>query len=127
MLIKILMQYLQLYDIEEWIVDLKLQSINYKSDYYEILMRNLEILRSYKSNIIFRLLYVESIKINDVISILKRMRITVIEVIKCHSLAKSKYLRFGLEYIDYTPSEKSYNQFIYNLCSNGIKVNELHL
>lgn len=101
--------------INEWIIDIKLQEETYVSNYISILQRNIDLLRANNINMHFRIVCIETINIKNVINKLKELQISHIEVLKCHSLAKSKYDKLGLPFYDYTPSESKYKDFINEL------------
>ena len=111
--------------IKEWIVDLKLQSENYKRDYLDIVTRNLTLLRKNDCELQFRIVYVNSLNVNDILKAFDLFDVNIVEVIECHSLSKVKYDKLGLTFTDYSPSGKGYNKFVSDLINNGIKVIQL--
>lgn len=111
--------------IDEWIVDLKLQKENYRKNYLDIMRRNLEILRSNAKDIRFRLVYVESLKIEETLKALTFLNVNTLELIKCHDLSQSKYQKLGLDFKDYTPSEETYRNFLEALNANNVKTTRL--
>ena len=108
--------------IDEWIVDLKLQPENTRRDYLEVLKKNLELLRQIGRIIKYRLVYVDTLRVEVIMPILFELNIDSLEVLKCHFLARNKYKMLGLEELDYVPSEKNYKNFAQNLTSSGIQV-----
>lgn len=113
--------------INEWIIDLKLQQENYREDYDDVVAHNLQILRKSNANILFRLVFIESMDTNEIIKRLKKLEVLNIEVLACHALAESKYIKLGLPFCHYIPTEKSYTDFISALLMVGIDVKELSL
>lgn len=113
--------------IKEWIVDLKLQTENYKVDYLDVISRNLSLLRKNGREIRFRLVYVDTLKVENVLNTFVSLDINTVEVIKCHSLSKVKYQKLGLAFTDYSPSEENYGQFVYDLKNSGIAVSQLKI
>lgn len=113
--------------IKEWIVDLKLQTENYKTDYLDIVSCNLTLLRKKGRDIRFRLVYVDTLKAENVLNTFVSLNINAVEVIKCHALSKVKYQKLGLAFSDYSPSEENYSQFVYDLKNSGIDVNQLKI
>lgn len=113
--------------IGEWIVDLKLQQENYWKDYDDVMVHNLQILRKSNMKISFRLVFIESMDVNEIIKSLKKFEVFDIEILKCHNLAESKYIKLGLPFKYYVPSEKSYSDFIVDLLIAGIDAKELQL
>jgi len=113
--------------IKEWIVDLKLQTENYKTDYLDIVSCNLTLLRKKGRDIRFRLVYVDTLKAENVLNTFASLNINAVEVIKCHALSKVKYQKLGLAFSDYSPSEENYSQFVYDLKNSGIDVNQLKI
>jgi len=113
--------------VEQWIIDLKLQPANFKSDYEDTLSRNLNILRDKNKQVSFRLVFVEQIKAHTAISALKRLNIDNLEIIKCHALAKTKYKKLMLPFEDYTPSENAFQEFVLSLKKEGLQVSTLTL
>ena len=113
--------------INEWIVDLKLQQENYREDYDDVIVHNLQILRKSNASILFRLVFVELMDVNEVIKRLKKFRALSVEILKCHALAESKYIKLGLPFSHYVPSEKLYSDFISALLMAGIDAKELSL
>ena len=113
--------------IKEWIVDLKLQIENYKADYLDVVSRNLTFLRQNGCDIRFRLVYVDTLKVENVLDTFASLNINAIEIIKCHALSKIKYQKLGLAFTDYSPSEENYSQFVYDLKKCGIDVNQLKI
>ena len=111
--------------IDEWIVDLKLQKENYREDYLGIMRRNLEILRASAKDICFRLVYVESLKVDEALTALASLEVNTLELIKCHGLSQSKYQKLGMDFKDYTPSEEAYQKFLEALNANNIKTTQL--
>lgn len=111
--------------IDEWIVDLKLQKENYREDYLDIMKRNLGILRTNKKDIRFRLVYVESLKVDEALKALAFLEVNTLELIKCHGLSQSKYQKLGLDFKDYTPSEEAYQKFLETLRANNVKTTRL--
>lgn len=113
--------------IDEWIIDLKLQEENYRQDYMEVISGNLQILRDNNLDLRIRLVYIESLNAEKVIQNLGKLRINVLELIKCHSLSKNKYRKLGLRFQDYTPSDESYLEFIQQLRANRVNVYQLKI
>lgn len=113
--------------IHEWIVDLKLQVENYKPDYVDVVSRNLILLRKKRCNIRFRIVYVDTLKVADVLKAFTSLNVKTVEVIKCHALSKVKYQKLGMLFADYSPSEESYNRFVSDLKNSGITVNPLKI
>lgn len=113
--------------IDEWIIDLKLQRVNYREDYLETMNGNLSLLREYGKDTRFRLVYVESLDAEDTYRRLYFLGVKALEVIKCHGLSKSKYEKLGLPFIDYTPSDSSYDDFLARLANHGISSIKLKL
>lgn len=113
--------------IKEWIVDLKLQVENYKADYVDVVSRNLTLLRDNRRDIRFRIVYVDTLKVEDVFKVLASLSVNTVEVIKCHALSKVKYQKLGLSFTDYSPLEDSYDQFVYGLKDCGINVSQLKI
>lgn len=113
--------------INEWIVDLKLQQENYREDYDDVVSHNLQILRKSNASILFRLVFIESMDVNEIVKRLKKFGALSIEVLKCHALAESKYIKLGLPFSHYVPSENSYSDFIGALLKAEIDAKELSL
>ena len=111
--------------IKEWIVDLKLQIENYKSDYMDVVSRNLALLRKNGRDIRFRIVYVDTLKATEVLKAFVSLNVDTVEVIKCHSLSKIKYQKLGLVFKDYSTSEENYSQFVSDLKNGGINVSQL--
>lgn len=108
--------------IDTFIVDLKLQSENYKPDYISVMSSNLKLIRMSGSNIIFRFVCHKDIKRDDgIIDILKILDIDKIELLKCHSLSEAKYRKLGLEFADYTPEDSIFQDFNTFLNSSSIQ------
>ena len=108
--------------IDEWIVDLKLQKEHTKEDYFYVLHGNLGLLRESMSRIAYRLVYVETLQAEKVISQLQDLGINAFELLKCHSLAKSKYDKLGIPFMDYTPSDTAYNVFYRKMLEAGLQI-----
>lgn len=113
--------------IKEWIVDLKLQVENYKSDYLDVVSRNLTLLRKNGCEIRFRIVHVDTLKVKDVLKSFTSLHVDVVEVIKCHALSKIKYQKLRLPFSDYSSSEKEYTKFVNVLTTGGIKVKQLEI
>lgn len=113
--------------IKEWIIDLKLQTENYKTDYLDVVSYNLTLLRKKECDIRFRLVYVDTLKVENVLNTFTLLKVNTVEVIKCHALSKVKYQKLGLTFTDYSPSEESYSQFVCDLKKSGIDVNQLKI
>lgn len=110
--------------VDQWIVDLKLQPVNYKEDFETIITNNLSFLQHQGKNLLFRLVYVEGMDASKILEVLQRLDITILEVIKCHALAKTKYQKLGLTFEDYTPREELFHDFV-NKLSHKIDIKEL--
>lgn len=113
--------------IDEWIVDLKLQKENFREDYLSTLQKNLSILRKFNKKVHFRLVYIGTLNLKEVIYQLDILRVNRLELIKCHNLSQSKYKKLGLDFTDFTPDNKQYEAFTIALIQNGIQVNQLKL
>ena len=113
--------------IKEWIVDLKLQKENYREDYDNVITSNLRFLRKSGVDISFRLVFVESMEVGEIVERLKKLGVLSLEVLKCHALAESKYIKLGLPFRHYVPSAKTYSDFIAALLMAGIDVKGLCL
>ena len=50
------------------------------------------------------------------------MGINAFELLKCHSLAKSKYDKLGIPFMDYTPSDTAYNVFYRKMLEAGLQI-----
>lgn len=111
--------------IKEWIVDLKLQIENYKTDYVDVVACNLDLLRENGCDIRFRIVHVDTLNTEDILRVFALLNVNSVEVIKCHSLSKVKYKKLGLSFLDYSSSEDSYNKFVCDLRNNGINVRQL--
>lgn len=111
--------------VNQWIVDLKLQPVNFKKDYENVVSDNLQYLRGLNKKLSYRLVYVSGVDVLKTYSVLQRLDINNVEVIKCHALAKTKYKKLGLDFVDYTPPEKSYDDFVTKLLDMGLNVNKL--
>lgn len=75
----------------------------------------------------FRLVYVETLDAEEAYGQLSILGVKALEVIKCHGLSKSKYEKLGLPFIDYTPSDSSYDDFLGKLANHGINLTKLKL
>ena len=107
--------------IYTFIIDLKLQSENYKPDYISVLSSNLELIRANGSNVIFRLVCHKNMKKDvSIINILRSLDIDKIELLKCHSLSEAKYKKLGLQFMDYTPETSLFLEFNAFLNRQGI-------
>ena len=113
--------------VDEWIVDLKLQQENYREDYDDVIMHNLQILRDSNANILYRLVFIDSMDANEIVKRLKKIDVLSIEVLKCHALAESKYHKLGLSFKGYVPSEKYYSDFVNALLMVGIETKKVAL
>lgn len=74
------------------------------------------------SRIAYRLVYVETLQAEKVISQLQDLGINAFELLKCHSLAKSKYDKLGIPFMDYTPSDTAYNVFYRKMLEAGLQI-----
>lgn len=113
--------------IDEWIIDLKLQKENYRKDYLKMITNNLAVLHSFGKRIRFRLVYIESIDAKETVRNLISLGVTSLELIKCHGLSRSKYVKLNIPFIDYTPKEEAYLNFIERLSHTDIKVKSLKI
>lgn len=113
--------------IGEWIVDLKLQKENYREDYIEVMTKNLHLLRSLNKDIRYRLVYVETLNEDKAIGQLAALEVHDLELIMCHGLSESKYVRLGIPFVDFTPGEEAYLNFMRRLSLSGIKVRPLKI
>lgn len=108
-----------------FIVDLKLQPENGllgKSRYHFIINNNLTILRESSKHIFFRIVFVNSVwsAKERILYYLKSYDVRKIEILKCHNLARKKYLKLGRNNIDYTPDDELLQQFSLFLKQNMI-------
>lgn len=113
--------------ISEWIVDLKLQKENHRADYIEVMTKNLCLLRSLVKDIRYRLVYVETLNADRTIKQLAALEIHDLELIMCHGLSKSKYVKLGIPFVDFTPKEEAYLNFMKRLSVSGITVKPLKI
>lgn len=90
--------------------------------YLSVLHGNLGLLRESMSRIAYRLVYVETLQAEKVISQLQDLGINAFELLKCHSLAKSKYDKLGIPFMDYTPSDTAYNVFYRKMLEAGLQI-----
>lgn len=108
--------------ISEWIVDLKLHKENYKADYMEVAKHNLDLLRKFNRKILYRLVHVESLDPEAVLLSLRELDVSSLELLKCHSLSRSKYIKLGLEFHNHVPDDGKYKEFAEFLSKRGISV-----
>ena len=108
-------------------MDLKLQKENYREDYIEVMTKNLHLLRSLNKDIRYRLVYVETLNEDKAIGQLAALEVHDLELIMCHGLSESKYVRLGIPFVDFTPGEETYLNFMRRLSLSGIKVRPLKI
>lgn len=107
--------------IDRFIVDLKLQEVNYKPDYIGLLKDNFGLLRKNNKEILFRLVHVKGMKVKEnIIETLKILKVDELELLKCHSLSESKYRKLGLQFRNFTPEDSEFVTFDNLLNENGI-------
>lgn len=116
-----------------FIVDLKLQSelgLIDNPEYYSLLSRNLASISNSGSRVVFRLVYLDSMYdcFKSIISFLRKIKVDSIELLKAHGLAKSKYTRLNLPFIDYSVKDSSKMMlFISMMRESGFAVSLLSL
>ena len=113
-----------------FILDLKLQKETHLFDecYIQRLKEFIDTTR--EKSIAYRLVFVDSImgEREKITSILKKLGVASIELIKCHNLAERKYLNHGLIPLgDYTPDVLAFEQFVSFLGHNNILCKPLAL
>lgn len=114
--------------IDRFIVDLKLQGVNYKPDYIGLLKDNLGLLRKNNKEIIFRLVHVKGMTVTEnIIEVLKILKVDELELLKCHALSESKYRKLGLQFMDLTPEDFEFIQFNNTLNKYGIRTKSLKI
>ena len=104
-----------------------MQQENYREDYDDVIMHNLQILRDSNANILYRLVFIDSMDANEIVKRLKKIDVLSIEVLKCHALAESKYHKLGLSIKGYVPSEKYNSDFVNALLMVGIETKKVAL
>lgn len=108
--------------IDEWIVDLKLQQENWRSDYVAVVKKNLDLLRKNEKRLKFRLVYIDSLFLETVVDALDKLEVNSLEVLKCHALSSRKYEQLGIKFEDYVPRDDRYNEFLLRLINQGINI-----
>lgn len=112
----------------KFIVDIKLQPemLLYNQEYLDNLSNILNNIRD-KTNLGFRLVFVDSISSCEdcVITKITQLGISEIELIKAHNLAKAKYSKLNLNSKDFTPSQQELKLFAGKLSHCGIKTSIL--
>lgn len=113
------------------IIDLKLQPEMFleSENYIRSMKLHLDKIKSKKIDVIYRLVFVNSVYTNYklVINRLQYLNVNSIELLKCHNLAHKKYQYLGITNIDYTADENKLSQFINLMQKSGINVNPLSI
>lgn len=115
--------------VDGFIVDLKLQPEQGDiSKYIEIVRNNLAIIGCGITTY-YRLVFVDSMfnAKGEVLRLLKLLRVSAIELIKCHNLGKKKYENLHEENYDFTANDSLYQQFADFLAKNKIEVSLLKI
>lgn len=110
------------------IVDLKLQREQGNLDnYWRILNENLKCLLVHGVAIQYRLVFVDSVLLDKdkVLSLLLKLGVNKLELIKCHNLGRKKYQKLSLESTSYAADEDKFMLFADFLRNNGINVSLL--
>ena len=111
--------------INEWIVDLKLQPVNFRKDYDDIMLHNLTMLREAGAKTLYRLVYVETMEAKETIARLKKLQVKKLQLIKCHALAETKYRKLSLPFRSYVPSDEAYEAFLAAIIKDGVEAERL--
>lgn len=113
------------------LVDLKLQPDHplYSNEYLQRLSKSIRFCKDTGINIIFRLVFVDSIIGHEgtIITALNRLGVDSVDLLKCHNLGFNKYRRLGINNKDYTASQNGFERFADFLIANKIKVTKLSI
>lgn len=113
--------------ISHWIVDLKIQTQVIKDDYLDVIAANLQLLRDVNSHITYRLVVIKDLTVDYVLPFLNKLEIDNLDIIKCHSLATTKYKKLQLDFVSYEPSADEFESFKRGLEKQGMEINVLQV
>lgn len=116
--------------IDEFIIDYKLQPCMnlYDEGYNHLISDNIQLISNTKRKR-HRLVFIDGMEtvVDDIFGRLEKFGIKYIELLKCHNLAQSKYLRLNIENKDFSASEEKMENFRVQIESKGITANILKI
>lgn len=115
--------------VDGYIVDMKFQPemmLN-DADYYTSLQE--KIMQLSNTDVLYRLIFVHSMlsHTSEVIEKLKGLMIREIELLQCHDLGKSKYIKLRKNFISYSANVEELAHFSEALRKEGIRVKILNI
>ncbi len=114
--------------IDLFIVDLKLQKESVlPPKYYEQIKERLNVIRSNRADILYRLVVVPTMEeyLSDVISVINSLGISNIELLRCHNLGAAKYRRLNFRCNDYTCPSPVFDSICNSIHLGGLSVDKL--
>ena len=108
------------------IIDLKFQrgnKLQNKKYYIDTLKKNIRTLTENKIDVIYRLVFVDSVYEDRtiIIGLLKEIAVDKLELLMCHNLAQKKYKKLGMKNVDFTPKRDKFDSFVSYLTDSGIE------
>lgn len=123
-MLKLVIPYVNLF-----IIDLKLQREYLSSSYIAQITQKIAILKQMNKDFWFRLVVVKAMSsyVEDIVKVLHNLNINQIELLRCHNLGKSKYIKLGIPNYDYSCTEIEFNIVADYIKDNGISITCLSL